>query len=398
MDLLRTNPFVDTHFVRAQGCTLWDASGKPCLDLLSGTWCSVLGHSHPRWMEAVRDQVGRIVHTAAPFVADEVRGALDRLADTLPPQLDRAVLSNSGSEAVELSLKLALAATGREGIAVIERGYFGATIFAFSLSEVGRNFPFIPKPRGVLRLPAPDCRRCPKDRTFPGCGYACLDALESVEGLAAVMYEPVFGVGAILVPPPGYGARLRELAARKGALLIAEEITTGMGRTGRWFGFEHDGIVPDIVAIGKAIGGGLPVAAVATTADVESRCSAFRHVQSHQNDPFSGRIAATVIDILREERLVDASETKGRHLLERLGALAARREGIANVRGRGLMAGIELTPDFASRGTDIQRKLFELGFLVDYQPQTSTFRLFPPYVIGMEELDAFVAALDEAMG
>ena len=389
--------------VRGQGCIVWDSTGKPYLDLLSGTWCNVLGYGHPRWVEPIQSQVSKLTHIGAPFAVEEINAALSKLGEILPPELNRAVFLNTGSEAVELALKMARAATDADGVVVVEKGYYGATTYALSLSETGRAAPYLPRLRNVHCLPAPTCRRCPVERSWPCGDFACLGSLRAlVDGgkgsLVAVIYEPVMAVGGMIVPPPGYGAQLRDLATRCGAILIAEEVTTGLGRTGCWFGFEHDGIVPDILVIGKALGAGLPVSTVVTTQEVELRCQGvLRHVQSHQNDPFSGRIAATVISILQEECLVERAAKHGAYLLESLKGLQSRCPWIWDVRGKGLMLGIELEQDRAAEGTVVFQRLMDAGFIVDYQPQTATFRLFPPYVISTYEIDRFLAAFEHAL-
>lgn len=216
--------------------------------------------------------------------------------------------------------------------------------------------------------------------------------------IAAVLYEPVMAGGGMIVPPPGYGAQLRALTSRYEIPLIAEEVTTGMGRTGRWFGFEHDNIVPDILIIGKAIGAGLPVSAVVTTGEIEARCeSVLRHVQSHQNDPLSGRIAATVISILQEDHLFEQAAERGAHLLEGLKIVQSRYPSIEDVRGKGAMVGIELTEDHADKGKVVFQRLLNAGFIVDYQHETATFRLFPPYIISTQEIDSFLIAFELSM-
>lgn len=403
MRLWQTNPFQGITLVRGEGCTVWDAAGKPYLDLLSGTWCNVLGYGHPRWIEAVQHQASKLVHVGAPFQTEEVDKALSKLGEILPPALNRAVFLNTGSEAVELALKMARAATGADGIAVIEKNYYGATNYALALSEVGQSMPYLPQLGEVYRLPAPICRRCPAGRSWPCGDFACLDALQTLADeragrIATLIYEPVMAGGGVIVPPPGYETHLRELTTRCGACLIAEEVTTGVGRTGRWFGFEHDGIVPDILVIGKIIGGGLPVSAVVTTEEVEARSrSTLIHVQSHQNDPFSGRIAATVISILQEERLVEQAAERGAYLLEGLKGLQSKHSSIWDVRGRGLMLGVELEQERASEGTAVCQRLLDAGFIVNYQPQTATLRLFPPYVISTPEIDRFLKAFNRAL-
>jgi len=192
---------------------------------------------------------------------------------------------------------------------------------------------------------------------------------------------------------------LRALTSRCHALLIAEEVTTGMGRTGRWFGFEHDNIVPDILVIGKAIGAGLPVSVVVTNDEVEtrSRDTLGRHVQSHQNDPFSGRIAAAVISVLQDEHLVECAAEQGSYLSAGLNVLQGSSSGILAVRGRGAMVGVELHRDWSNKGMEISRRLLEAGFIVNYHAPTSTFRLFPPFIISSQEIDSFIEAFSQVL-
>jgi 2,2-dialkylglycine decarboxylase (pyruvate) len=394
MQIYQTNPLHKIILARGEGSTVWDTSGKPYVDLLAGVWCSVLGHGHPRWKKAVQEQTARLTHVGAAFFTVEIEAALSKLAEIVPPKLNRAVFLNTGSEAVELAFKMARAATGSDRVAVIQKGFYGATAYTMALSEIGLSSPYLPKVDGVYRLPIPS-GHAHED-------WACLAPLREIaergEQLAAVIYEPVMGVGGILVPPEGYGAQLRELASRCGALFIAEEVTTGVGRTGRWFGFEYDGIVPDILVIGKAIGGGLPVSAVVTTAEVEARCQGvLRHVQSHQNDPFSGRIAAEVITILQDEHLLEAVNRQGDYLRAGLEDLQTRCECIQEIRGRGLMVGVELAEDYAANGPAIIGRLLDAGFILDFQPQAATFRLFPPYVISSQEIDAFLVAFEQVL-
>ncbi len=401
--LWQTHRLKQTHLVRGEGCTVWDEDGQAYLDLLAGTWCNVLGYAHPRWVAALREQLGGLTHVGAAFASAEVDGALEKLAEILPPELDRVVLLNTGSEAVELALKMARAATGIDAVAVMRRGYYGATAYALALSEAGLSAPYLPHPGSVHRIPAPDCRRCPVGG-YADCGRCvCLDALRAnLAGrstrLAAMLYEPVMGSGGVIVPPAGYAVQLRALADQCGGLLIAEEVTTGLGRTGRWFGFEHENVHPDILVIGKALGAGLPVAAVVTTAAVEARCQQrLRHVQSHQNDPFSGRIAATVISILQAEHLVEQAAQRGTYLLESLTALQAKHPEIWEVRGQGLMVGIEFDQGRSAQAAGVVERLFADGFILDCLPDAGILRLFPPYVISVEEIDRFVTALDRAL-
>ena len=400
MQIWRTNVFEQTILTRGEGCMVWDECGKSYVDLLAGCWCSVLGHGHPRLLDAICDQSARLIHTGPPFLSDEILAGMAKLAEIVPPALSRPVFLNTGSEAVELALKMARAATGADAILAVTRSYYGATTYALSLSEAGNDVRWLPTIGTAIRTPAPDCRNCPVGSAWPCATFPCLDQARELAAkkgpkVAAVIFEPVLANGGVIVPPAGYGSRLRGLATELGALFIAEEVTTGMGRTGRWFGFEHEGVVPDILVIGKAIGAGLPVAAVVTTADVEERCAGvLSHVQSHQNDPLSGRVAAAVISVLQEEGLVHRTAKAGDYLLNGLNELRSRHTCITDVRGQGLMAGIELSREGAAHGADLARQLLEAGFIVNYQPHNATFRLFPPYVIPTDKIDAFLETFD----
>jgi 4-aminobutyrate aminotransferase-like enzyme len=404
MHLWQTNPFQTISLTHGEGCYVRDATGKTYLDMLAGTWCNVLGYGHPGWISAVQEQVSKLTHTGWPFITNEINDALAKLAEILSPQFKYSIFLNTGSEAVELSLKIARATTGADGIVVISGSYYGATTYTLSLSEAGRTANYLPSFDNIERLPVPNCQHCPMGYSRYCDGkFSCLDPLallaeKNERKIAAVLYEPVLG-GGIITPPLGYGARLHELTSRCNALLIAEEVTTGMGRTGRWFGFEHENIVPDILVIGKAIGAGLPISVVVTTDKVENLCQGKlgRHVQSHQNDPFSGRIAAAVISILQNEHLVEDAAERGNYLMTGLKKLQATTPWIRDVRGRGAMIGVELHQNLSNKGVEITERMLNLGFILDFHVPTSTFRLFPPFIISNHQLDSFLQAFDQVL-
>jgi len=402
MKILRTSPLSGLRLVKGEGCWVWDETGKRYLDLLAGTWCNVLGHGHPRFIQVVRTQIEKLVHTGAGVMTEEIRSAAECLSKILPPHLERITFLNTGSEAVEFALKLARIATGRQEVIAFQRGYYGATNQALALSEAGLGVPYLLPKSSVPRIPAPTCHRCPVNGAYPECGFHCLRIWQSnVKGMArqtaAIIFEPVLAAGGVIVPPSGYLKALAELARDWDCLLIAEEVTTGVGRTGRWFAFEYDGIAPDILVLGKALGNGLPVAAVVTTAQVEESCAGrLRHVQSHQNDPFSGAVATAVVDIIREEGLVEHAREMGAYLLQGLRRLQSGHSGIDDARGLGLMAALELQGENArERGSQVQRWLQDQGIIVDFQPATATFRFFPSYVISRDQLDLALVSLEE---
>jgi 2,2-dialkylglycine decarboxylase (pyruvate) len=400
--LLETSPRSDLRPVRGEGCWLWDEAGKRYLDLLAGTWCNVLGHGNPRFTRTIQAQIEKLIHTGSGVVTQEIQAAAECLSTVLPAHLDRVTFLNTGSEAVELAIKIARIAAGRMEVVGFQYGYYGATNQALALSEAGRGAPYLPEAGSIPPIPAPACYRCRVGETYPGCRFRCLQEWQAnVEGIAhevaAIIFEPVLAAGGVIVPPPGYLRALAELARSWGCLLIAEEVTTGVGRTGCWFAFQHDCLSPDVLVLGKALGNGLPVAAVVTTAQVEEACAGrLRHVQSHQNDPFSGAVATVVIDIIRQEGLVERAREMGAYLLQVLRHLQSGYPGISDVRGLGLMAALELKGEEADeRGIRIQSWLRDAGIILDFQPYTATFRFFPPYLISRDQLDHALQILDQ---
>lgn len=385
-----------------KGSKVYDENGKEYLDLQSGYWCNVLGYGNPELNEPIVDQVRTLTNVMSAFQTDEIDAAMDELEKVLPPELNRVAFLNSGTEAVELALKMARAATGRGGMVVNERGYYGATSYTLGIGSTGLTADYLPDPGTVYRLPAPMCNHCEHSSRYECRDFNCLDMLGGLVNdgnklVAAIIYEPILG-GGIYVPPIGYGAKLREYADELGAMLIANEVTTGAGKTGKMFAHMYDGIIPDIMTLGKAIGGGFPVSVVVTTKRVEDMCGdKLHHVQSHQNDALSGKVVQMVLKIIREQDLVRVAGEKGRYWLGELRKIMKGHPMIIDVRGKGLMFGVELGKEYASKGALIQDMMIEKGYLMDFHAVSNTFRFFPPYVITMDEIDGFNEAFRETL-
>jgi 2,2-dialkylglycine decarboxylase (pyruvate) len=403
MDILNTNQFSELSLIKGEGCWVWDKDGNRYLDLLAGTWSNVLGHCHPRFTPHIQSQLQKLIHVGSSDITGEIGEACERLAEVLPEDLNRITFLSTGSEAVELAIKIARIATCRQNILSFRKGYYGATHQALLLSEVGRNMPYLEpyQPFQDLRIPAPECSHCVFNTQPTQCEFLCLNTWATGAGSrvncnsAAVLFEPILA-SQIIVPPHGYLTRLAEIAARWGSLIIAEEVTTGLGRTGEWFGFQREGITPDILVLGKALGNGLPVAAVVTTSQVEAACTGrLKHVQSHQNDPWSGAIATAVIDILRSEKLVEGSAAMGKLLLDGLTRLATSFEEVVEARGLGLMAAIEFR-DWQV-GQYLKDYLFEELIIVDFKEQNRCLRFFPPYIIDGRELERVLDLIDRGI-
>lgn len=401
MKLWKTGPQRAKVLVRGEDNYVFDSEGKRYLDLQSGYWCNVLGYGNPEYVEPMQEQIGRLTNVMSAFRTNEINEAMEQLAKVLPPELDRISFLNSGSEAVDLALKMARAATGKTGLVVNERGYYGATAFTYALNSAGRSADYLPKPEEIHVLPPPRCESC-DHRSSNGCDWMCLNTLKKLvnEGnmnIAAIIYEPIIGAG-IFVPEIGYGKKLRKYADKLDALLISNEVTVSPAKSGKWFAHQHDDLIPDVLTLGKAIGGGFPVSATITTAEVEELCEGkIHHVQSHQNDAISGRAVTSVISIINEHGYVEQCAEKGEYFLKRFGELRDELQCITEVRGRGLLLAVQLSEDAVDQGEDIQWELIDKGYLMEYHEASGSFRFFPPFTITYEEIDEFIEVFKDAL-
>ena len=405
-------PFLVT---RASGAWVETADGRKVLDFTSGQICSTLGHNHPRIAEAVRETLDRVIHLNSWMLSEPVLALAERLTSLFPPPLDKVILLNTGSEANEVALKLAKMHTGRFEVAGLARSFHGLlggiSSVNFSMAHAGYG-PLLP---GALLLPAPYAYRCPVRHCDGACDCTCLEAgfelvdQQSVGSLCAVIAEPVLSAGGIIVPPDGYFRRLRELCDERGMLLVLDEAQTGFGRLGTMFGFERDAIVPDLVAVSKTLGGGVPLAATVTNAAVEEDCvgKGFLHVTSHVSDPLPAAAGLAVLEVIEEERLVARARERGEYLLQRLRELQTAHEQIGEVRGRGLLVGIELVEDRDSRrpadmlGAAVTAECLERGLsmnIVRAGTSANCFRMAPPLTIEEDEIDLAVEILDASLG
>ena len=405
-------PFLVT---RASGAWVETADGRKVLDFTSGQICSTLGHNHPRIAEAVRETLDRVIHLNSWMLSEPVLALAERLTSLFPPPLDKVILLNTGSEANEVALKLAKMHTGRFEVAGLARSFHGLlggiSSVNFSMAHAGYG-PLLP---GALLLPAPYAYRCPVRHCDGACDCTCLEAgfelvdQQSVGSLCAVIAEPVLSAGGIIVPPDGYFRRLRELCDERGMLLVLDEAQTGFGRLGTMFGFERDAIVPDLVAVSKTLGGGVPLAATVTNAAVEEDCvgKGFLHVTSHVSDPLPAAAGLAVLEVIEEERLVARARERGEYLLQRLRELQTAHQQIGDVRGRGLLVGIELVEDRDSRrpadmlGAAVTAECLERGLsmnIVRAGTSANCFRMAPPLTIEEDEIDLAVEILDASLG
>ena len=406
--------FAPEPIARAEGAWIETASGRRILDFTSGQICSTLGHNHPRIAAAVQAALGEVSHLNSWMLSEPVLALAERLVGLFPEPLRRVMLLNTGSEANEVALKLAKMHTGRFEVVGLTRSFHGllAGIASvnFSMAHAGYG-PLLP---GSFAIPAPYAYRCPVRHCEGACDCTCLEVgfelvdQQSVGSLCALVAEPVLSAGGIIVPPDGYFRRVRELLEERGMLLLMDEAQTGFGRLGTMFGFEHDGVVPDLVGVSKTLGGGLPLAATVTTAAIEEDAyrKGFLHVTSHVSDPLPAAAGLAVLDVIAEEDLVERAAARGEYMFARLRELQAEHEAIGDVRGRGLLVGLELVEDRETRvpadalGADVTRECFDRGLsmnIVRAGANANCFRIAPPLTVTEEEIDLAVEIMDAAL-
>jgi 2,2-dialkylglycine decarboxylase (pyruvate) len=399
---------------RAEGAWVFDDRGRRILDFTSGQMCATLGHNHPEVVAAIRRSCDRSLHLFSWLLAPEVVELCRELAALLPPQLQKVILLNTGSEANEVALRMAKLTTGCWEVVGLSASFHGLTGGAGAATyAIGRSGagPAVP---GSLSIPAPYAYRCPIRHCDGACDLACLEVgfeqvdRQSTGALAAAIAEPILSTGGVIVPPAGYFPRLEELCGARGMLLILDEAQTAFGRVGADFCFAQDGVVPDFLAVSKTLGGGIPLAATVTSPEIEEDCyrKGFVHVTSHVSDPLPAAVGLAVLEVLRRERLVERAVALGARLEAGLRELQQRYEVIGDVRGRGLLWGVELVTDRESRtpnpalGTAITRRCLELGLsmnIVAFPRLASVWRIAPPLTCSEAEIDQGLAILDQAI-
>lgn len=405
--------FLPTLIEKASGAFVYEAGGRAVLDFTSGQMSAILGHAHPEITAAIKAAADEPVHLFSGMLTRPVIALAEALADLLGPQLTKALLLSTGAESNEAALRLAKLHTGGYEVVAFDMAWHGMTGAAFPMTFSAGRRGYGPPPPGVMAIPTPNPYRRPEGA---GEGYE-LEVLDrafdlidrqSVGALAAAVVEPILSSGGVIEPPPGYLSRLHAKCRERGMLLIVDEAQTGLGRTGSLFAFEHHGITPDIITLSKTLGAGLPLAATITSASVEERCAerGFLFYTTHVSDPFPARIGLKAIEIILRDRLADRAGALGLRLKAGLEELAARHACVGDVRGRGLLAGIEFVSDRAARtpaprfGAMVSRRCFELGLnvnIVQLPGMGGVLRMAPPLTIGEAELDQGVAIIDQAI-
>lgn len=366
--------------VRGDGCHVWDADGTRYLDFLAGIAVNALGHAHPALVEAVSGQVATLVHVSNYFATQPQIELAERLRRiTGAGEAGRVFLCNSGAEAIEAALKLARLnrAGGRRRILSLRRSFHGRTMGALSLTgQPALQEPFAPLVPGVEHI------------------ESTIEALEATMGpdVAALFLEPIKGEAGVLELPDGFLERARQLTTEHGALLVLDEIQTGIGRTGTWFAFQQSGIVPDALVLAKGIAGGVPIGALVTFGAASGLFGAGHHGSTFGGNPLAAAAGKAVLAEIESAGLLGNAVRRGEELRALLAGLA--HPLIEQVRGRGLLLGLGLSAPVAK---ELSAAAFAQGLIVN-APNEHSIRIAPPLIVGDAELDEFrqrfAAALD----
>ncbi|WP_158745447.1 aspartate aminotransferase family protein [Acidisphaera sp. L21] len=393
---------------RAEGSFVFDKAGRRVLDFTSGQMSAILGHSHPEVTETIREGAGRLVHLFSSMLSQPVIDLAEKLA-SLMPGLPRVLLLSTGGEANEAAIRIAKLVTGKFEIVGFAQSWHGMTGGAAAATYKAGRRGYGPVAAGSFAIPAPNAFR-PR---FPGVTWRqelddSFDLLDrqSTGNLAAFIVEPILSSGGILVLPPGYLRALHAKCRERGMLLIVDEAQTGVGRTGRMFASEHDGIVPDIMTLSKTLGAGLPLSAVMTSDEIAAECNArdFLFYTTHVNDPLPAMVGLKVLEIVQRDGLAAWADIKGAQLRAGLKAIGDDHSCVADVRGRGLLLGLEFgdTADMAAAALSdaVTDRALDLGLsanIVRAGSSGGVMRIAPPLTISTEELDLGVSILRQAV-
>jgi 4-aminobutyrate aminotransferase len=419
----RYRDYVATSFVaaiepiavgKAEGATVWDEDGKEYVDCFAGIAVVNAGHRHPKVIAAAKAQMDELVHAATYIYHVPVVGLLgERLAEITPGRLQKSFFGNSGAEGIETAMRLAKAYTGKREFITLTHSFHGRTAGTLSITgnkaRKTRGGPYLP---GIAFAPAPYIYRNPFGTDDPEeVAERCAAMVEwaidyqSSGEVAGFIAEPVMGEGGILVPPASYFRRVKEILDRHGILFIADEVQSGYGRTGKMFAVEHFGVEPDIMVLAKGIADGFPLSATIAPPEIADSLRPGEHLSTFGGNPVCCAAAVANIEVMREERLPEESARKGAHALARLRAMAERYPLIGEVRGLGLMIGVELVRDRVTKepanteAATIRRLAREAGVLIGVGGQASNVvRIQPPLVIEDAALDHALDVVEEALG
>ncbi|MEV4623103.1 aspartate aminotransferase family protein [Asanoa sp. NPDC049573] len=393
--------FTPEVIVRAEGSYVFTESGRKILDFTSGQMSAILGHSHPDIVATIQGQVATLDHLFSGMLSPPVVDLARRLAGSLPQPLSKVLLLTTGAESNEAAIRMAKLVTGKHEIVSFARSWHGMTQAAAAATYSAGRKGYGPAAPGNFAIPVPFVRGAAE---FDWAGqldlaFELIDA-QSVGSLAACIVEPILSSGGVIDLPEGYLAALAARCHERGMLLIVDEAQTGLCRTGAWYAFERDGVVPDILTLSKTLGAGLPLAAMVTSAEIEERAHerGYLFFTTHVSDPLVAAVGNTVLDVLERDKLDVRAAESGSFLRDGLLDLKAKHDIITDVRGRGLLAGLELASDEV--GAEVTRRCLALGLhmnVVQLPGMGGVFRIAPPLTATRDELADGLDILDRAL-
>ncbi len=378
--LLKCHDIVKTDFVRAENCYLYDNEGRQYVDFESGIWSTALGHCHPRINGVMAAQIAQIIHLGTRYPHSLSQNTAKEILEIVGIDDGKCLFLSSGSEAVEFGVQIARRCTDKPLFLTFSNSYLSA------YGSAGK--------KSADEWELFDWNAC--KQTDP---YECLDKIQ-FDTLGGFVFEPGgSGSGFVKFPPRQLVKGIAQKVKQMGGLLVANEITTGMGRTGKWFGFQHYDIQPDIVALGKGLGNGYPVSAVAMRRDIAEKLelSGFSYAQSHQNDPLGCAVAKEVIATLREENWIERGNEVGQFLLEGLNRIAKKYAVVKEARGRGLLLALEFYPHEIITATWAYRALLKRGFLAGYYQAGNILRFDPALTIDKKDIKRLLECIDSIL-
>lgn len=397
---------------RGLGAMVEDVDGNRFLDFSAGIAVVSTGHCHPKVVRAIQQQAAELIHmSGTDFYYPGLPQLASKLSELAPgPGVKRVYFGNSGTEAVEAAMKLARIYTGRTRFIAFYNAFHGRTMGSLSLtaSRAVQRRGFGPLIPGVTHVPYADCYRCPYNLKYDDCGIHCARVIEErlfattvpADEVAAIFVEPIQGEGGYVVPPPEFLLELRRICDKYGILLVADEVQSGMGRTGRMWACEHSGVVPDILCVGKGIASGLPLSAIVSRAEIMNWPPG-SHASTFGGNPVAIAAALQTIELLQDEYVANAASV-GDYLMRSLHDWPLRHRLVGEVRGKGLMVGIDLVKDQQTKeqATDERDQLllmcFEKGLLV-LGCGGSTVRLMPPLMIDKDQVDIALQIIEECL-
>ena len=392
---------------KGDGCVVQDVDGNRYIDFFAGVAVSSLGYNHPKYVKAIQEQVAKI-HVGS--FATKVRADLSKmLFDNAVGDLRRTQYYSGGAEAVEAALRLAKSYTKKTEVIGFWGGFHGKTLGVVGLIGDDFKHQLGPLPFGIYNTPYANCRRCPLNHTFPDCEWACVDFIkqkikvETTNNVAAIIVEPIQGTNGNVVPPPGYLKELRRVADEIGAVLIVDEMITGFGRTGKLFGCQHDDIIPDIITIGKSFGGGYPMTGLMSRDEIifsKPFANPSGSSSSYGGNPLASAAAYITVKTIIDEGLVENSARVGAFMLDKLMRFKEKYPFVGEVRGRGLLIGVELVKNKQTK-EKLDKQACKLIFheclkrgliVMGYNPD---IRINPPLIIDEATAEEGIDIMDE---